>query len=172
MLFLRGRDARRIPLRILVRRPDRVYPLDNSAADTSGLGHSGTIEGGSTFGSGLYMGWAGPLVQNADGQSVTLPPGTDFIRNAPGATLMAWVRPDAISGTGANTIWWSTTATRARQLGLAPPGRSFRSTPARFDLGRVGDADSSVFTTGGTPVVGQTAFVAGVFDYAGSAIRL
>jgi Concanavalin A-like lectin/glucanases superfamily len=153
--------------------PTGVYLLDNSAADTSGLGHSGTIEGGSTFGSGLYMGSAGALVQNADGQSVTLPPGTDFIRNAPGATLMAWVRPDAISGTGANTILVVNNGNTGSTTGIGDARAIIQVNAGTFRaLGRVGDADSSVFTTGGTPVVGQTAFVAGVFDYAGSAIRL
>ena len=150
-----------------------VYLLDNSAADTSGLGHSGTIEGGSTFGSGLYMGSAGALVQNADGQSVTLPPGTDFIRNAPGATLMAWVRPDAISGTGANTILVVNNGNTGSTTGIGDARAIIQVNAGTFRaLGRVGDSDSSVNTTGGTPVVGQTSFVAGVFDYAGSAIRL
>ncbi len=147
------------------------YLLNNNANDTSGNGRNGTIEGGATFGGTLYQGGGNALVQDTVGQSVTLPPNSDFIRNAPGATLMAWVRPDAITGTHSILVVNNGNTGSATGIGDARAiiqiaGGTFRA------LGRFGDADGSVNVTGGAPVVGQTYFVAGVFDYATSGLRL
>jgi hypothetical protein len=106
-------------------------------------------------------------------QSVLLPANTDFVRNAPGATLMAWVRLDG--GTGNRTIISVNNA-------IAPEGSS-RATLQLIDGGdndhqirvggRVADGGNFTTTTSGTTAVpiGETVFIAGVFDYAGNSIR-
>lgn len=147
------------------------YLLENNALDSSGNNRNGNIVGGS-FTAGLYQGSTGALLQTAVGQSVELPANSDFIRNAPGATLAAWVRPDALSGTQTilvvnNGNTGSTTGIGdARAVIQVSGGNTFRA------LGRFGDADGSVNITGGTPVLGETFFVVGVFDYANSGLRL
>jgi hypothetical protein len=147
------------------------YPLDANANDTSGFGRNGTVEGGATFGGGLYMGSSGALVQTTAGQSVTLPPSSDFIRNAPGATLMAWVRPDTISGTHSILVVNNGNAASTTGIGDARAIIQINANTFRA-LGRFGDADSSVNVTGGAPVIGQSYFVTGVFDYLNSGLRL
>ena len=148
------------------------YLLDGNANDTSGLGRNGTIVGASTFGAGLYMNSGNALVQNANGQSITLPASTDFIRNAPGATLMAWVRPDgAVNGTQTILVVNNGDATQGGGIGAARAniqiaGGQFRA------IGRQADTGGSSNAVGGTPVVGTTFFVAGVFEYATQAVRI
>lgn len=147
------------------------YPLDGNANDTSGFNRHGTVAGASSFGAGLYQGSTGSLVQTAAGQSVALPAGADFIRNAPGATLMAWVRPDALTGTHSILVVNNGNTGSATGIGDARAIIQINAGTFRA-LGRFGDADGSVNTTGGAPVIGQTYFVAGVFDYALSGLRL
>lgn len=147
------------------------YLMDGNANDSSGFNRNGTVEGPSSFGAGLYKNSTGSLVQTAVGQSVTLPANTDFIRNAPGATLMAWVRPDAITGTHSILVVNNGNTTATSGIGDARAIIQVNAGTFRA-LGRFGDADGSVNVTGGAPVVGQTYFVAGVFDYAMSGLRL
>ena len=75
------------------------YLLDGNANDSSGFNRNGAIVGSPATAPGLYMGSAGSLDFNGTDQSIQLPDNTDFVRNTPGATLLAWIRPDVI-GTG------------------------------------------------------------------------
>jgi hypothetical protein len=140
------------------------YLFNGTANDTSGLGRHGTLVGNSTFTAGLYQGSTSALLQTG-GQTVELPPNTDFIRNAPGATLLAWVRPDNLSGTANQNIVVVNNADPAVALGNArallefTPGTGFRA------IGRQADTGGSTIVSGGAPIVGQTYFLAGVFDY-------
>jgi hypothetical protein len=147
------------------------YLMEGNANDTSGFDRHGGLTGTPTAGftGGLYQGSTSALLQNNASQSVMLPSSTDFIRNAPGATLMAWVRPDDLSGTAARnvvvvnnadtTVGGGTGAGRAIIEFL--PGTGFRA------IGRQTDAagGGSVTISGGTAVIGTTYFLAGVFDY-------
>lgn len=148
------------------------YLLDGTAADTSGLGRHGTLAGSPTFTAGLYEGSTSALLQNANGQSVTLPPNADFIRNVPGATLMAWVRPDSSTATTQTILVVNNgDATQGGGIGAARAniqiaGGQFRA------IGRQADTGASSNAAGGTPLIGSTFFVAGVFEYATSAVRL
>lgn len=150
-----------------------VYLLEGTAADTSGLGRDGTLVGAPTFtGLNLYQGSTSALILNGTTQSVQLPTPNDYIRNAPGATLMAWVRPNAVTGTTTflgvnNGDAAAGTGNGGSRAVLAITGGQFRA------LGRQGDAGAASFTAAGfTPAVGTNYFVAGVFDYLGGSIRL
>ena len=147
------------------------YLLEGTADDTSGLGRDGTITGGS-FTAGLYMGSTSALLQSANGQTVSLPASTDFIRNVPGATLMAWARPDgSVSTTQTILVVNNGDTTAGAGIGAARAniqiaGGQFRA------LGRQADTGGSSSAVGGTPLIGGTFFVAGVFEYASGAVRL
>jgi len=147
------------------------YLFENNTLDTSGFGRDGTPIGSPTFTDGLYKGSTSALLQDADGQSVELPANTDFIRNAPGATLMAWVRPDQITGT--NSIVVANNGDTASGGGIGSARAIVQIAGGQFRaLGRQADGGSSSNTTGGNPIVGNTYFVAGVFDYTLGEIRL
>jgi Concanavalin A-like lectin/glucanases superfamily/PEP-CTERM motif len=135
------------------------YKFEGTAADTSGFGRDGTLGGGPTFTGGLYPGSTSALLMSG-AQTVELPAGSDFIRNAPGATLMAWIRPDDLSATRNIMVVDNGGAGigAARAL-LEFNGGAFRA------IGRRADSGSSTIISGGSPAVGQTYFVAGVFDY-------
>jgi hypothetical protein len=140
-----------------------------TAADTSGNVRDGTLEGGPTFTAGLYKN-SDFALQNADNQSVMLPPNTDFIRNAPGATLLAWMRADDLSAT--RNLVVINNADAAAAIGNARALIEFDPANGLRALGRQNDTGGSSMAGGFTPVVGRTYFVAGVFDFVGNAIRL
>jgi len=141
------------------------YLLDGTADDTSGLGRHGTLAGSPTFTAGLYQGSSNALLQGATGQSVTLPPNTDFIRNAPGATLVAWARPDNVVGT--RTVLVVNNANAASDTGIGDARAIIQIFGGQFRaIGRQADVTlGSISITGGAPTIGQTYFLAGVFDY-------
>ena len=72
-----------------------------TALDTSGFGRNGTLTdgtgtGGPSYTTGLYKGSSHALLfKQTLNDRVALPQGQNFIRNATGATLMAWVRYDS-----------------------------------------------------------------------------
>ncbi len=148
------------------------YLLEGTAADTSGFGRDGTLAGSPTFTTGLYKNSNSAVLLDGSSQSVVLPADTDFIRDAPGATLLAWVRLDG--GVGNRTII-------SINNGIAPEGSS-RATLQVIDGGsgnqlrvggRIADGGSFTTTTSGTTAVpiGETVLLAGVLDYAGNSIR-
>jgi hypothetical protein len=143
------------------------YLFNGTANDTSGLGRHGTLVGGSTFTAGLYQGSSNALLQTANGQSVQLPANTDFIRNAPGATLMAWVRPDDLSGTEARNILVVNNSDPAAAGGIGAGRAIIEYNPANGfrAIGRQADSGDSTTISGGTATIGETYFLAGVFDY-------
>ncbi len=143
------------------------YLFNGTANDTSGLGRHGTLVGSPTFTAGLYQGSSNALLQTANGQSVQLPANTDFIRNAPGATLMAWVRPDDLSGTGARNILVVNNSDPAAAGGIGAGRAIIEFNPANGfrAIGRQADSGGSTIVSGGTATIGQTYFLAGVFDY-------
>lgn len=148
------------------------YPLNGNASDTSGFNRNGTIAGTPTNAAGLYQNSNGALDFNGADQSIQLPDNTDFIRNAPGATLMAWVRPD-VSDAGAHTILVVNNADATQNGGLGAARANLQINAGTFRLlGRQADTGGSTTLTGGTPTLGTTYFVAGVFEYATSALRL
>jgi hypothetical protein len=143
------------------------YLFENNTLDTSGLGRDGTAGGSPTFTTGLYQG-SPSAIQMPGAQTVELPPNTDFIRNAPGATLLAWVRADDLSGESKNIVVVNNADASAgigsaRALLEFTPGSGFRA------IGRQADTGGSTTVTGNPPggsaAVGQTYFLAGVFDY-------
>jgi hypothetical protein len=147
------------------------YLLEGTAADTSGFGRNGTLNGAPTFGTGLYVGSTSSLQLNGTNQSMLLPAPADFARNAAGATLVAWVRPDNLTGTRTIIALNNGDTTQGGGLGagravLQTVGNQFRA------LGRIADGGSSVTLLGGTPVIGNAYMVAGVFDYAAGGLRL
>jgi hypothetical protein len=147
------------------------YLLEGTAADTSGFGRNGTLNGAPTFGTGLYVGSTSSLQLNGTSQSMLLPAPTDFVRNAPGATLVAWVRPDDLTGT--RTIIALNNGDAASGGGLGSGRAVLQTVGSQFRaLGRIGDGGSSVTLLGGTPAIGTTYMVAGVFDYAAGGLRL
>jgi hypothetical protein len=146
------------------------YLFENNTLDTSGNDRNGTASGGSTFTTGLYPGSTSALLQTAAGQTVELPPASDFIRNAPGATLTAWIRADELPAEGnANIVVVNNGAAgvgAARALIEYSAGTGFRA------IGRQADSGGSTIVSGGSPVVGQTYFIASVFDYVNGDIFL
>lgn len=147
------------------------YLLEGTAADTSGFGRNGTLNGAPTFGTGLYVGSTSSLQLNGTSQSMLLPAPADFVRNASGATLIAWVRPDNITGT--RTIIALNNGDTASGGGLGSGRAVLQIASNQFRaLGRIGDGGSSVTLLGGSPVIGNTYMVAGVFDYAAGGLRL
>jgi hypothetical protein len=149
------------------------YLLEGTGADTSGFGRDGTLAGSPTFTAGIYKNSNSALLLDGASQTVSLPSSTDFIRNAPGATLLAWVRPDNLTGT--RTIAVVNNGDTASTTGIGDAraiiqfygdGNAFRA------LGRQADGGGSSNTVGFTPVIGETYFVAGVFNYAGGSIDL
>lgn len=163
------------------------YLFENDLLDTSPNARHGTGVNAPTFVSpGLYPGSNFALQLNTNGllmpnqtagQAVSLPANTQFITNAPGATLTAWVRLDG--GTSNRTIIGinnGDTATGGGQGGS-------RATLQIIDssgnaqvraLGRRVDSGGSNNATSGTNflTLGQTYFLAGVFDYMNNAIRV
>ncbi len=81
------------------------------AEDSSGFNRDGTLTDGAgtgapTYTSGLYQGSTSALLFNgANKDRVALPQNQDFIRNAPGASIMAWVRIDQVIEFGAPTVF-------------------------------------------------------------------
>jgi hypothetical protein len=147
------------------------YLLEGTAADTSGFGRNGTLNGAPTFGTGLYVGSTASLELDGTSQSMLLPAPSDFVRNAPGATLVAWVRPDSITGT--RTILALNNGDTLSGGGLGSGRAVLQIASNQFRaLGRIADGGSSVTLLGGSPVIGTTYMVAGVFDYAGGGLRL
>jgi hypothetical protein len=140
------------------------YLFEGNANDSSGLSRNGTITGG-TFTDGLYMGSTSALLQTAAGQTVALPANTDFIRNAPGATLLAWVRADDVSATRNVVVVNNADATAAGGIGNARALLEFSVGNGFRAIGRQADSGGSTTVTGPTPLIGQTYFLAGVFDY-------
>lgn len=148
------------------------YLFDNNTLDSSGFARHGMAIGDPAFATGLYNGSAGALQFNGSSQSVELPASTDFIRNAPGATLLAWIRPNAITS-GAQTILTVNNADATQNGGLGAARANLQINGSQFRvLGRQLDSGGSSTFSGGTPAAGTTFFVAGVFDYTGSAVRL
>jgi Concanavalin A-like lectin/glucanases superfamily len=141
------------------------YLFEGNANDSSGFNRHGTITGGTST-SGLYLGSTSALLQ-VSGNSVELPPNSDFIRNAPGATLLAWVRPDDLSGTAARNVVVVNNADPAGAGGLGnaraliewDPAAGFRA------IGRQADTGGSTIASGGTAAIGQLYFLSAVFDY-------
>jgi hypothetical protein len=148
------------------------YLFDNNTLDSSGLARHGTAIGDPTFATGLYEGSAGAIQFNGTSQSVELPANTDFIRNAPGATLLAWIRPSAITS-GAQTILTVNNADATQNAGLGAARANLQINGSQFRvLGRQLDSGGSSSFSGGAPIAGTSFLVAGVFDYTGSAVRL
>jgi Concanavalin A-like lectin/glucanases superfamily len=151
------------------------YLFNGNANDTALLNgaQDGTVVGASSFGTGLYKLSGQALVQNATAQSITLPAG-DYIRNVPGATLAAWIRPDLVD-TGAHSImvFNNSDATVGGGLGASRANIQINGTSFRA-IGRPGDAAAggSTTITGGTAVQGLSYFVAGVFQYATGSMQL
>lgn len=149
------------------------YPFEGGAAnDTSGFARNGTLIGGPTImAPGLYKNSAQSL-QVSFGQNVQLPPMTDFIRNAPGATLAAWVRLD-MGGPDTRTIMVVNNGDTASTTGIGDARANIQVAGGQFRaLGRQADGGGSSNTVGYAPELGASYFVAGVFDYLNGAIRL
>jgi hypothetical protein len=158
------------------------FLFENNTNDTSPFGRNGTAVNGPTFVTGLYLGSTSAIQMNTDGvnmamqaraQAITLPANESFITNAPGATLMAWVRLDG--GTSNRSIisinngGTGEGAARAT-LQIIDSGGSaqVRALGRKDDTGNASSATSgSTFLT-----IGQTYFLTGVFDYLNSGIRV
>lgn len=148
------------------------YLFENNALDSSGNGRDGTIEGGAVFTTGLYHGSSQSLLQTAVGQSVALPADQDFIRNAPGATVMAWVRPDALDSASHTILAVNNAdATSGGGLGAARALLQLQSSSFRL-LGRQADSGGETSIVGHTALAGETYLMAGVLDYAGQTMTL
>jgi len=163
------------------------YLFENDLLDTSPNARHGTGVNAPTFVSpGLYPGSNFALQLNTNGpsmanqtaaQAVSLPANTQFVTNAPGATLTAWVRLDGGSSNrtiiGINNGDTATSngqgAARATLQVIDSSGNAqVRALGRRIDSGGSASANSgSNFLT-----IGQTYFLAGVFDYMNSAIRV
>jgi hypothetical protein len=166
------------------------------ANDTSGLMRHGTLTGATgtpEYVPGIYVGSNNALqfnynsttsaYENSQIDRVALPMNTDFIRNAPAMTMMAWVRPDVITGTGgvdgfvgssrsivAVGDGLSLTGTRG-VLQLLTASGQIRVLGRRVD----GGSSASYTTAGATPfafTAGQTYFVVGILDYVNANIRV
>lgn len=162
------------------------------AEDTSGFNRDGTLTsgatatgiGGPTYTGGLYQGSTSALLfdrMNVD--RVLLPQNQDFIRNAPGATLMAWVRIDELIEFGAPSVFPtiiqvnnSDTTTspgfthgNARAAITNSHNFGFRSIGSRVNEGR--NAINSILPNTrdadppGGPPNGVNLFVVSTFDY-------
>lgn len=163
------------------------YLFENNLLDTSPNARHGTGVASPTFVSpGLYPGSNFALQLNTNGllmpnqtagQAVTLPASTPFVTNASGATLTAWVRLDG--GTSNRTIIGINNGDTATGGGQG----AARSTLQIIDsggnaqvraLGRRLDSGGSANANSGTTflTLGQTYFLAGVFDYVNNAIRV
>lgn len=159
------------------------YLLEGDANDSSGFARNGTLTGTTgvpDFVPGLYAGSTNALRSNFDtstsaynaalNQRVDLPGNMNFIRNAPGATLMAWVRPDVV-GAVSSIVGVSETTGGTRGVIQFIANNQWRVLGRRAD----GGSNSNYVSSGLTPltaVAGQTYFVVGVFDYANPDIRL
>lgn len=128
---------------------------------------------------GLYPSSTGALRFNMDGdtaaqtngQRVQLPDNSNLIRNAPGATLMAWVKLEG--GSNARTIISinnSAAPANSRAM-LQITGASGVNGQFRV-AGRIGDGGSLFNATSTLATIGETYFVAGVLDYVNGKIRL
>jgi hypothetical protein len=148
-----------------------------TAFDTSIFGRHGTNINGPTYVPGLYPGSqyalqlnsAGPNSPNLDAaQTVVLPNDSNFIRNAPGATIMAWIRLD---GDATNDRYIMAIS---NSLGSGGPRAYLRVTTfqgsARFAIaGSIEDGPGANGVIASTNLVaGQTYFVAGVLNFANS----
>jgi hypothetical protein len=152
--------------------------------DTSGLGRNGTAAGASAnpvYAPGLYLGSNVSLLLNSNGttgdntaaQKVVLPGNTDFIRNAPGATLLAWVRTDGGTGTSNRTIVSISNADATANSGQGAARATIQIAGTTFRaLGREIDTGGSSNTAGFTFATGVTYLVAGTFDYVNNQIKL
>jgi hypothetical protein len=152
-----------------------------TAFDTSGNDRNGADTNGPTYVPGLYAGSnyalrfnsTGPSAPNpALAQSVILPNDTDFIRNAPGATLMAWVRLDGTS------IDQTILSIKNGTTGLGAPRAQLYMTnfgsSLRFAVGGSQvDGNISNGIVSSTPILtGQTYFVAGVLDFVNGSVAI
>lgn len=152
-----------------------------SALDTSGFGRNGAEQNSPAYVAGLYPGSSFALQLNSTGpgspnlgaaQSVVLPANTDFVRNASGATLMAWIRMDGGSGdrtlvsivNGGN----NTAQPRAKlEVGIFNGAPHLEVAGSRID----GSVSNGHFSQASLNI-GQTYFVAGVLDFVNSTMTV
>jgi hypothetical protein len=155
--------------------------LDTSLNNRHGTG-AGTV-GLPSFGPGLYSGSNVSLRLNSDGttatqtnaQKVVLPNATNFVTNAPGTTLTAWVQLEGTGGTGNRTILSISNGDVAANAGSGAARATIQingGTGLFRALGRKDDGGGSSNASAFAPVAGTTYFVAGVFNYAGGYVRL
>jgi hypothetical protein len=161
-----------------------------TAGDTSGFMRDGTLTG--TTGtpdwvSGIYAGSNNALRFNYNTETmaydnallhrVALPINTDFVRNAPAITLMAWVRPDqltnqgGLSGSYRSIVGVSESAGGTRGiLQINAANGHMRVLGRRVDGG--GNAN---FLTAAptTPITaGSTHFLVGIIDYVNTTMSI
>ena len=156
------------------------------ALDTSGFLRNGVETNAPVYVTGLYAGSTSALRFNSDGttanqtlaQKIVLPGGTNFISNAPGASLTAWVRLEGTTTNNRTIISVANADATASGGGGASRAtiqvvNSGGNAQVRA-LGRKDDTGGSSNTTSGSTFLtpGTTYFIAGVFDYVGSGIRL
>lgn len=164
-----------------------------TALDSSGNLRHGTLTGATgapDYVAGLYAGSNSSLRFNYDATTssydssqlhrVEMPVFAPFVQNAPGMTLMAWVRPDAISanlgflGSQRSIVSVSDglpTASARGVLQVSTVTGQVRVLGRRLD----GGANAFYTTSGPSPLAlteGQTYFVVGVLDFVNADLRL
>jgi Concanavalin A-like lectin/glucanases superfamily len=179
----------------------------NTASNPAGDARNGTLNhvegedaaqmfvvGGPTYVPGLYKGSNYALLFNAGERDVVLlPQNQDFIRNAPGATVMAWVRvdpgnpnlhPDATPPTGAvfptivqvnNSTTVDPGGIGARAAITVSSSLGFRAVGSQGEEGRSSVNGASCSGNAGficQAEYGQAYLVAGVLDYQAKTIKL
>ena len=110
-------------------------------------------------------------------KKVQLPNSTPFITNAPGATLLAWVKLEGNGGSGNRTILSISNADATANSGQGSSRATIQINGSNGQfraLGRKDDTGGSSSAQSGAllPAPNQTYFVAGVFNYAGGYVRL
>jgi hypothetical protein len=152
------------------------YLLDeaggSTAIDSAGGDQNGTINGATYVTPGIQGGSA--LTFDATDDNVNLGASQDFIRNAAGTTLTAWITPTTT--TGNRSIIGISGSTNAAQARAVVQLISDATTQNRLRIGgrRLNsDGFASVIAPAETALTaGQTYHVAGVIDYANETAAL
>jgi hypothetical protein len=147
-----------------------------TAFDTSGFGRQGTIINSPNYVAGLYPGSQYAMQLNSPNSSalkaVVLPADSDFVRNAPGATLIAWVRLDSYPSNYSAIVSISDALGRNDRVRLGTVKSGDGLTRFSAIAIRGDDAVGGGILSGTKIVSGRAYFIAGVFDFVNNKVSI
>jgi YD repeat-containing protein len=144
-----------------------------TAGDSSGPTNHATVANGATWTSGRL---GKDVLLDGVNDPVALPADSSLVRNAPGATLPAWINPSSYPANGAFSEIFSISVNAGAPINtsraaLALKGDGTRADP--FAGARSADTEARQGLTADVNLVSQTwTHVAAVFDFPGATVKI